>query len=263
MDEFSITRPDEQASAHDGPLSSTVSVDQHITGPSTDELQEHLASLIRDLGEDIGVQSLTEDASKDLKSSAPIKVGDTSTRLENTAPAFRDSVQKTLERIRTTSNQIRTSSLENEPDDLLEQLLKEMQDGESPGERSADDLDKALLGMMEQLTNKEILYEPMKEMHDKFPDWLARNRHTLPIEDLKRYNLQQALVGDIVARFQQKDYSDSSPVDRDFIIDRMQKVGFQDTRCSIDFDDMQMQVAGSPPADLVGDIGVSLYSTLS
>jgi len=32
-----------------------------------------------------------------------------------------------------------------------------------------------LLGMMEQLTNKDILYEPMKELDDKFPDWMEKN----------------------------------------------------------------------------------------
>ena len=81
-----------------------------------------------------------------------------------------------------------------------------------------------LMGMMEQLTNKEILYEPMKELHVKFPDWMERNRGKTKGEDLKRYEEQQRLVGEIVGRFEMKGYSDERAEDREFIVERMQLV---------------------------------------
>jgi peroxin-19 len=74
------------------------------------------------------------------------------------------------------------------------------------------------------LTNKEILYEPMKELHDKFPAWLAKNKDATPAEDLKRYAEQQTIVGEIVAKFDEPGYSDSNATDREYIVDRMQKV---------------------------------------
>jgi peroxin-19 len=112
-----------------------------------------------------------------------------------------------------------------------------------------------LMGMMDQLTNKEILYEPMKELNDKFPEWMVNNRAKTPAEELKRYEEQQQLVKEIVLKFEEPSYADSNTADREYIVDRMQKVSpaapkpvrFPSNRC-------QMQASGSPPADLVGDM---------
>ena len=92
------------------------------------------------------------------------------------------------------------------------------------GAGGEEEFSKMLMGMMEQLTNKEILYEPMKELHDKFPAWLAANREKTGAEDLKRYEDQHALVNEIVARFEASTYTDSNAADREYIVERMQKV---------------------------------------
>ena len=81
-----------------------------------------------------------------------------------------------------------------------------------------------LLSMMSQLTNKEILYEPMKELHEKFPAWMESHASTEKAEDLARYKDQQRLVGEIVARFERSGYSDENEGDREYIVERMQKV---------------------------------------
>ncbi len=92
------------------------------------------------------------------------------------------------------------------------------------GEGGEEGFSKMLMGMMEQLTNKEILYEPMKELNDKFPGWLEKNRDQTPVDDLKRYEEQQVLVKEIVAKFDEPTFSDSNAKDREYIVDRMQKV---------------------------------------
>ncbi|KAJ3514102.1 hypothetical protein NM208_g15094 [Fusarium decemcellulare] len=123
----------------------------------------------------------------------------------------------------------------------MSEMMKQLSSGDLGalgGEGSEEEFSKMLMGMMEQLTNKEILYEPMKELDEKFPEWLAKNRGTTPKEDLKRYEEQQSVVREIVAKFEEKTYSDSNAADREFIVDKMQK----------------MQAAGSPPSDLVGDM---------
>lgn len=106
-------------------------------------------------------------------------------------------------------------------------MLKAMQAsgfGGENGEGSEEDFSKMLLGMMEQLTNKEILYEPMKELHDKFPEWMVKNEGTVKEEDMKRYKEQQVYVKEIVERFERVGYSDENVGDREYIVERMQKV---------------------------------------
>lgn len=94
------------------------------------------------------------------------------------------------------------------------------------GEGSEEDFSKMLMGMMEQLTNKEILYEPMKELDEKFPAWLEKNREATNREDLERYLEQQRLVREIVSKFEEGGYSDENAQMREYIVERMQKVHF-------------------------------------
>lgn len=110
----------------------------------------------------------------------------------------------------------------------MSEMLKQMQSGDFQGEGNEEDFSKMLMGMMEQLTNKEILYEPMKELNEKFPAWLEKNRATTPADDLKRYEEQKVLVAEIVGKFQESTYADSNAADREFIVERMQKVRHSD-----------------------------------
>ena len=138
--------------------------------------------------------------------------------------SFQETIRKTMERMQASETQAESEGRDENMDDLLSQVLKEMGDGVPPEGEDEEGLNKMLLGMMEQLTNKDILYDPMKELHDKFPSWMKRNRATTKAADLERYEDQQKVVGEIVARFDRKEYSDSSTDDRDFIVERMQKV---------------------------------------
>ena len=72
---------------------------------------------------------------------------------------------------------------------------------------------------------KDILYEPMKELNEKFPGWIEKNKDNVSKEDLERYREQQTLVEEIVAKFEDKSYADSNATHREFIVERMQKVG--------------------------------------
>ncbi|KAF7858552.1 hypothetical protein EAF04_009152 [Stromatinia cepivora] len=154
--------------------------------------------------------------------------------------SFQETIKKTMERMQASGDQATAAAAEDNSDDLLAEMMKAMAGG-TDGEGSEEDFSKMLLGMMEQLTNKEILYEPMKELDDKFPAWLEKNSASTPADDLKRYKEQQVFVREIVARFEQKTYKDENAADREYIVERMQK----------------MQAAGSPPADLVGDMAAA------
>ncbi|CCF35598.1 Pex19 protein family [Colletotrichum higginsianum] len=153
--------------------------------------------------------------------------------------SFQETIKKTMERMQASGQQATAAAAESSTEDLLAEMMKQFGEGNMEGGGgSEEEFSKMLMGMMEQLTNKEILYEPMKELNDKFPEWFEKNRAKTPAEDLKRYEEQQALVKEIVAKFEEKTYADSNSADREYIVDRMQK----------------MQAAGSPPSDLVGDM---------
>lgn len=144
---------------------------------------------------------------------------------EKSGAAFQDTIRRTMERMQSSGEQATAAAAAGGDDDFLTEMLKQLTAGDFAG-GSEEDFSKMLMGMMDQLTNKEILYEPMKELHDKFPAWLAKNKDSTPAEDLKRYAEQQAIVTEIVAKFNEPGYSDSNAADREYIVDRMQKVKF-------------------------------------
>ncbi|KAK4138873.1 Pex19-domain-containing protein [Trichocladium antarcticum] len=152
---------------------------------------------------------------------------------------FQETIRRTMERMQAGGDQATAAAAAEGSDDFMAELLKQMQSGGGPeGEGNEEEFSKMLMGMMDQLTNKEILYEPMKELHEKFPGWMEKNRDKVPAEELSRYEAQQTLVREIVLKFEDASFSDSNKADREYIVDRMQK----------------MQASGSPPSDLVGDM---------
>lgn len=149
--------------------------------------------------------------------------------------SFQETIRRTMERMQNSGDQATAAAQSEGSDDFMAELLKQMQAGglgEGGVEGSEEDFSKMLLGMMEQLTNKDILYEPMKELNDKFPGWMEKNKDTVSEEDRKRYELQQGFVKEIVAKFEESTYSDSNAADREYIVDKMQKVSHPCQACA-------------------------------
>lgn len=138
--------------------------------------------------------------------------------------SFQETIRRTMERMQASGDQATAAAATSSGDDFMSELLKQMSSGDLNGEGSEEEFSKMLMGMIEQLTNKDILYEPMKELDDKFPEWFEKNKSSTPAEDLKRYEEQRVLVREIVAKFEESSYSDSNASDREYIVDRMQKV---------------------------------------
>jgi peroxin-19 len=63
-------------------------------------------------------------------------------------------------------------------DDFLREMLG-LQDGGSDDFNS----DTVIDGMMEQLLSKDLMYEPMKQVTEKFPEWLETNKADLSPKD--------------------------------------------------------------------------------
>ncbi|KAI9843269.1 MAG: Peroxisome chaperone and import receptor [Thelocarpon superellum] len=184
------------------------------------EMQEQFEHLVKGIGRgsanppsaSVGAESASAEAA--TESTLPAGADET----------FQETIRKTMQRMQDSGQQATAAATSEEGDDMLAEMLKQMQgagfDGQSGGE---EDFSKILLGMMEQLTNKEILYEPMKELNEKYPAWMETHRQTTSAEDLLRYQEQRTLVAEIVTKFEEKSYSDSNPTDREYIVERMQK----------------------------------------
>jgi peroxin-19 len=139
-------------------------------------------------------------------------------------PSFQETIRRTMERMQSSGDQATAAAASGGSDDFMAEMMKQFSSGDFNADGSEEEFSKMLMGMMEQLTNKDILYEPMKELNEKFPEWLEKNKATTPAEDLKRYEEQRAVVAEIVAKFEEKTYSDTNAADREYIVDRMQKV---------------------------------------
>ncbi|KAF3918132.1 hypothetical protein AA313_de0208104 [Arthrobotrys entomopaga] len=203
------------------------------------EFQAQFDSLVQELDNAVGSGSSDTSVPK-RATHTPTK--DASQTHDDELPegvsSFRDTIAKTMERMKESGEEIDTEMADSQSDDFLAEMLKQMQ--MATGKSGSDeDFSKMLMGMMEQLTNKEILYEPMKELDEKFPGWLVENEGKHSADEMKNFREQSRLVREIVAKFEQPGYSDASEVDREYIVERMQK----------------MQAVGSPPAELLGDVG--------
>ncbi|KAI9680602.1 MAG: Peroxisome chaperone and import receptor [Caeruleum heppii] len=210
------------------------------------ETQQELEKLFEDLvGSSAGGASATDSTTTGPPTSTakePSEPSFAATSQTDAADAnFQETIRKTMQRMQESGEQATAAATSDDTDDILAEMLKQMQGDGSGMPGGEEDFSKMLLGMMEQLTNKEILFEPMKELHEKFPAWMDKNRDKTPQGDLRRYEEQQVLVSEIVSRFMQPSYSDLNASDREYIVERMQK----------------MQAAGSPPPDLVGDMSAA------
>ena len=193
------------------------------------QLQDGMASLLGEMDKDPEMKKELEDLMKGLGPAGeptPTSGTHSGTTLSSSKPeeqSFQDTIQRTMERMSSSSEQASAAASSGGSDDILAQMLKEMQSGGFDG-ANEEDFNKMLFGMMQQLTNREILYEPMKEFDQKFPGFLEKYRNSLSSDDLSRYLEQQRLVGEVVAWFERKEYSDDSATDRQFVVERMQKV---------------------------------------
>jgi peroxin-19 len=140
---------------------------------------------------------------------------------------FQDTIRRTMERMKTSGDRTTEELNKEGASGLMEDLIGMLGKANLDGEGGEEEINSVLMGMMDHLTNKDILYDPMKELHDQFPVWLEKNKETVSQEDRARYELQKTVVAEIVGRFESNTYSDSNTVDRQYILDRMQKVSGQ------------------------------------
>ncbi|KAJ7239946.1 Pex19 protein family-domain-containing protein [Mycena haematopus] len=130
--------------------------------------------------------------------------------------------------------------------DSLEALLAQLNGlgGEGGADLPADEAELAgfIENMMGELMSKEVLYEPLTELADKFPPYLASHSPSsvppLLAADRTRYESQLARVRTVLAIFDAPDFRDEDKEKRERVVSLM----------------AEMQSFGSPPPELMGPL---------
>ncbi|GIJ87714.1 peroxisome chaperone and import receptor [Aspergillus pseudoviridinutans] len=210
--------------------------------PPGDFLKQLLADVMAEEGEGAGAAAAAAASASASAGAGPSTGGPSGSATgagKAAAPeSFNDAIQRTIHRMKESGDKATAAATEDGgiSEDMLMQLLKGLEAGVGNG---GDDLDltQMIAGVMEQFSNKEMLYEPMKELDAKWGPWLKDNKGKVPAEDMERYEKQAKLVTEIVAKFEEEGYTDEDPKYRQAVWDKMQ----------------EMQALGSPPEELVAN----------
>ncbi|KAJ7141854.1 Pex19 protein family-domain-containing protein [Mycena crocata] len=143
----------------------------------------------------------------------------------------------------TTHTQDAFTSTGNPGPESLEVPLGQLRDLGLGGEVGEDEPDEAeLAAFLENMTggpmSKEALYEPLTELAEKFPPYLATPPTLLAADDRARYESQLERVKAILAVFDKPDFDDADPKARESVVGLM----------------AEMQFFGAPPTELMGPL---------
>ncbi|OCH91767.1 Pex19 protein, partial [Obba rivulosa] len=150
---------------------------------------------------------------------------------------FQQTIKKAMEKLKESDSNLQVHATAGSADSL-EALLAQFEGLGEGGAESEEELHGVLETMMSQLMSKDVLYEPLKELYEKFPSYLKEHDSTLKAEDKKRFESQFSVVSKIVAVFDDPSYSDEDPQKGVRIIELMN----------------EMQSYGSPPSEVMGPL---------
>lgn len=208
--------------------------------PAEEELTHDIEKLIKDLKiEDPEAKAQFEQLVKQFEQTEGPKTAASNEKVQNnTTPAPFDNVMRdTMQRLRQSGQnideQLKNDPISANPEDMLAQLLSGMGSGES----GDVDMSKLLTDMLEQLLSKEVLYDPIKDLNTKFPEYLKEKKGVLPDDEHHTYTKQYELTTEIVAVFEAPEYNGDDEATRDKVNALLES----------------LQELGSPPTELVGE----------
>ncbi|KAH7925248.1 Pex19-domain-containing protein [Leucogyrophana mollusca] len=252
------------------PSSSTAGPD--LPPDFASELARGMENLMREMGGDFSVGGLTDDPSTGGKDETPQEreererafaaaweamliegmdgMVDPALRSGTSAASppppgadrdgYQARVRAAMSKLKESESTLKSTSAESASAgaDPLEALLAQLGDLGGEGEESEEGLQGMLEMMMGQLMSKDVLYEPLKELSDKFPDYLATHAATLSAQDKTRYDAQIVCIRRLLEVFEAKDFKDEDEQAKEKIVELMG----------------ELQAHGSPPEEIMGPL---------
>ncbi|EFJ17197.1 hypothetical protein SELMODRAFT_179107 [Selaginella moellendorffii] len=119
--------------------------------------------------------------------------------------------------------------------ELLEKMTKEFE-----SYLGTEDLQSVMGTFMQQLLSKDVLYQPMLEIGERYPEWLSANKSKLSQEEFDRYSRQHDLIKQLCHVYE------TTPDNFNVIMELMQS----------------MQSCGQPPAEMIEELapGLQIFS---
>lgn len=179
--------------------------------------------------------NLTKDKTKIFKES----------RSADSLKTFHSTIDNTMNKLKNSSEQVKAEVKEDSPEALMEQLMRQME-----GLSDSPDFEQAIEGMMSHILTKDLLYEPMKDLLDKYPEWLAKNKGEMSAKDYNLYCQQHRVVSEVVKAYEKQTTDEKGEVLESEENTKLQKRVMQLME--------EMQELGQPPTDLLKMISPDL-----
>lgn len=239
FDEQVLSKPPGAASSQNqgpsGNSQTTSTTKKPSEAPQEDDFQINMEDLIKDLN--------IEDPKAKDEFEHLVKQFETTHRADAKKamdPQNFDSVMKdTMERLKKSGEnideQLKNDPSSSNPEDMLTQLLAGLGGGAGDGDF---DMSKLLTDMLEQLSSKDVLYEPIKDLNTKFPEFLKEQKGKIPDDEHARYTKQYEVTNDIMALFESSEFDNENTEKREEVNKLLEG----------------LQELGNPPTELVGDV---------
>ncbi|XP_033641177.1 peroxisomal biogenesis factor 19-like isoform X1 [Asterias rubens] len=140
----------------------------------------------------------------------------------------------------------------------LAQSAQDLKEGNVPEEEIFKQLENMHLGdgaegemmpmmqqMMQNLLSKDILYPSLKEVVEKYPDWLEQNKTKVEQSDFDRFTKQYGLMTRLCLEYESENQTDAQEVRQERMTRIMDLI-------------QEMEGLGQPPKDIVGEGGAGL-----
>ncbi|GAA5831705.1 hypothetical protein JCM3766R1_004984 [Sporobolomyces carnicolor] len=230
-------------------------------GTGSAEDTRELQNLMAALGMGAGTAEAPSASPPTTKATPPTtakgKDKDASAASSTPPPAnFQDAIAASLSKMQSSSTNAaqaaQQSQSQAENANLASMLagLSGMPDLSQLGDLGGEEgLQGMLDEMMKQLMSREMLYEPLKELSEKYPAYLASARSTLSATDLERYEKQHAIVVSIVSKFEEpgadKPLEKQSEQEKERSSERTEEVVELVAK---------MNECGAPPKEIMGEM---------
>lgn len=206
-------------------LSSNISENEGV--PDVAALEKLLSELQSSETPDASTKTNGENTTEQNKN----KSKDKNTKVNSSQSDLDEKVEKIINDMSKIGSGANVPHMDEMGGEIMESMMKEF---ENMGNK--EDSEEIVEGMMKQLISKEIMYEPIKQVTDKFPHWLAEKKKSLSDKEYNRYGNQYQYFQRIV------DVYENDPENFPRLMELLQDV----------------QEYGQPPADIIKELAPDL-----